>query len=115
MSDVRATGHRFRLESAPDPVELVAQGLAVAPYAVQARVRIDATPEEISRFLPRTVAVTKRSPADAPSSIVTIGADTVEWLVLVLAGLPFHFEVIDPAELRTALRDTGRRLARGHR
>ena len=113
IADPVATGHRFKLESPPDPIEQVSRGMSVAPYRFQARVRVDAPADQVTAAVPRSVAVVE--PLDDDTCILTTGGDSLEWMGFHLVTLPFTFEVLDPPELRVHLRTLGQRLAKTHR
>ena len=107
------TGHRFVLDDPPDAVALVSEGTTVAPWAVKAVLRLHLDPAEAVRRFPPSVGVVA---AEGPGrATLTIGADEVSDLVGFVAGLPCDVEVIEPAELREALYEHGRRLADRHR
>jgi predicted DNA-binding transcriptional regulator YafY len=112
IRDAVATGHRFTLESTPDPLAMVSKGMSVAPYRFQARVRVDATPEQLRRVVPPSVGVVE---PDGDGSLLTTGSDHLDAIAAHIAGLPFAFEVLDPPELRQVVRKLGLRLARMHR
>lgn len=108
ITGAEATGHRFVRESPPDAVAQVAEGMAVAPYAIQARVRLHATLSDAERMMPRSVG---RLAEDGGSTMLTIGGNDVAWLVMVLLSLRCDFEVLEPAELRTAVRERAHALS----
>jgi predicted DNA-binding transcriptional regulator YafY len=112
MAGVRLTGHRFVRADEPDAEAMVAEGLAVAAYPVQARVHLDVPPREAAAAIPRTVGSLE---PDGEGTLLRIGAMEVEWLARYLAGLTFPYHVIDPPELKAALRSLGRQLVRDHR
>jgi predicted DNA-binding transcriptional regulator YafY len=112
MTDPQGTGHRFVLDDPPDAAALVERGMAVGAYSVQVTVRVAATPAEVHQFVPSTVAITQ---PDGDGSRLTVGADTFEWIAGFLVGLPWPFEVLDPPEIRKALRKLSLRIARDHR
>ncbi|MGH2719314.1 MAG: helix-turn-helix transcriptional regulator [Actinomycetota bacterium] len=100
LSDPRPTGTRFELIDPPDPGELVTRGLAVGAYDFVARIRLPLPLDEALRVIPRSVGVPA---ADGSSTIFELGGDArsmPRWL----ASLPCPCEVLDPPELREALR-----------
>jgi hypothetical protein len=110
MRDVEATGHRFVRTETPDAVALVSEGLALAVYPVRATVRVLAPPEEVQRTVPRDVGVLE---ADEHGTVLMrIGGEDVTWIARWLAGIPYPFEVVEPPELRGALRELAERLSR---
>lgn len=109
-SEVSLTGSRFvAREDPPDAAALVARGIAVGGYDIQARVRLHLSIEDAARFIPRTIAVLE--PEDERTAIALIGGDP-DWIARYLAGLECRFEVLEPDEVRTELRALGRRLVR---
>ncbi len=102
-------GRRFQPVDPPDAVRLVAAGMAVAPYAVRARLRLPVGLEEAIRIVPRTVGLA--TPEGAGSTVVELGAGSVAGLVSYLASLPVPGEVLDPPEVREALGRHAARLA----
>ncbi|HEX7132329.1 MAG TPA: YafY family protein, partial [Iamia sp.] len=102
IGEVRTTRHPVEIVDPPDPVELVQRANAVAPYAVQATVRLAAGLAHAQSLMPRTTAVHRRDGPDA--TIVEVGGGTVAGLARWLAGLGVAVEVLDPPELRAALR-----------
>ncbi len=103
ISSAEATGHRFERVDPPDPVELVSRGMAVAPYPVQALIRIAAPPDEVADRVPPSIAVC--SPDPAGGTLLELGGGDVRGLARYLAGLGLPVEVVDPPELRAALGD----------
>ena len=112
MQGAVLTGHRFTHAEEPDAEAMVAEGLAVASYAIQARVTLAVPLSEAAAEIPRTVGTLE---AGDDGTLLRIGAPDVEWLARYLAGLPFPFEIVDPPELKRELRAMGLRLARQHR
>ena len=51
MAAARLTGARFVRGEVPDAAKLVAEGMSLAPYPYQARVRIDATVADVARVI----------------------------------------------------------------
>jgi predicted DNA-binding transcriptional regulator YafY len=113
MRDVQATGHRFVRTETPDAVALVSEGLALAVYPVQATVRVLGPPEEVQRTVPRDVGVLETD--EHGTTLMRVGGDEVAWIARWLAGFPYAFEVIEPPELRDALRELADRLSRAAR
>jgi predicted DNA-binding transcriptional regulator YafY len=110
MSAAQLDGTRFT--PAPDPPDaaaMVAHGIAVATYDIQARVRLHISPAEAARVIPRTVA--DLEPESDESVIAVIGGEG-DWIARYLAGLECDFEVLEPDLVRTELRALGRRLVR---
>jgi predicted DNA-binding transcriptional regulator YafY len=106
-------GHRFRLVYPPDAAELVSVGTTVAPYRHVARIRFATTAEVLRQRVPPTVGVVEADGDDA--AVLTIGADEIEPLAGHAVALGIPFEVLEPPELRQALRRLGRALSAAHR
>jgi predicted DNA-binding transcriptional regulator YafY len=112
ITSLSETGERFTLQEEPDAAALVADGIALGAYRIQAHVALPVSVEEAARSIARTVG--RLEPAADGRSRLTIGASDPEWIAEYLASLPFDFEVLDPPEVRRALRELGRRIARRH-
>lgn len=105
------TGQRYTFVDPPDPVALVSEGTAVAPYSVTGTVLVFAPFEEVRRTLPATVAVVTPSGAFAE---VRMAAWDLAPLVDFVLRIPFDFEVRDPPELRQRIGEIAARIARRH-
>ncbi len=110
ISRVRNTGARFEREAVPDAASLVAEGLAVNAYTRRATIRVDAPVHEVAAEIAPTIGVCRTDPDVAERTLVEIGGDD-EWIARFVVGLPFAFEVIEPATLRDELRRLGKRIA----
>ena len=111
IQDPVLTGHRFVRTEEPDAAAMVAEGLAVGAYSLQATVVLLVPHREASAEIPRTVG--SLEPHD-DGTLLRIGGSDLRWLATYLAALPFGFRVLDPPELRDELRALGRRLVRDH-
>ena len=109
MAAPEATGQRFELVDPPDPSELVARGMAVAPYPFRARIRVALPLAEAVAAIPRTVGVATPDGEDA--TLFELGAGDAAGLARYLAALPVPCEVLDPPSLRAAVRDHARAVA----
>lgn len=112
ITSAEATGHRFTPRDAPDAAELVQRATSVTPYRWAATVRVDAPLAEIRTRVPATVGLTEA--VDAERTILTTGADRLEYLAGHLVALGLTFEVLAPPELRAHLRAVGERLVAAH-
>ncbi len=102
-------GGRADLSDPPDPVALVARGMALGPYPLQARVRLALGAAAAVEVIPRTVGMhTEDGPG---STIVELGGGDVAGMARYLAGLGVPVEVLAPADLREALRTYGEAIA----
>jgi predicted DNA-binding transcriptional regulator YafY len=111
MQGVKLTGHRFVRTVEPDAAEMVADGMALAQYPWQARVLLHADLETASDHIARTVGILE---AMGGATLLRFGADELEWMARFLVGLPFDAQVLDPPELREAMRALGRRVQSIH-
>lgn len=109
-----ATGPRFVARPLPrSAAEMVQHALASAPYRHQARLLIHAPAAEVEA---RTGAAAGRVEALGDGRcLLHAGAHDLEALALHVALKGFDFEVLEPVELRAALRTVGRRCLRASR
>jgi predicted DNA-binding transcriptional regulator YafY len=106
-----ATGFKGLAREAPDAAGLVAEGLAVRVYDLQATIRFPVPPEVVAMEIPPTVAVIQPDRSDEHSTTVVMGGDA-GWFARYLTGLPFPFEVLEPEEVRAEIAAHARRLLR---
>lgn len=111
VTEPQPTGTRFSRVSEPDAAALVAQGVALAPYPVRARVALDLPPAEAEKHIPPTLGLLE--PYEEGRTLLSIGGD-IEWLTHYLCGVGCDFQVLEPEELRAAVRARGQRLAQSH-
>jgi predicted DNA-binding transcriptional regulator YafY len=104
-----ATGFKGIERVAPDAAGLVAEGVAVRVYEIQARIRFPVPRAVVEAEIPPTIAVIERGRPNATSTTVTMGGD-LDWLARYLCGLPFPFEVLSPDGVRDAIAAHARRL-----
>jgi predicted DNA-binding transcriptional regulator YafY len=110
---IRLTGHIFEPRPLDDPARLVSESIALAPYLIQARIKVAAPATEVARRVPADMGVVKA--AGARSSILHLGAESLEWIAGYLVGTGLEFEVAEPVELRDYLAAVGNRLVAAHR
>lgn len=108
MTAARGTGWRFKPREAPDAVEFIRASITQAPYRFVAKVRIDASAHEVAQFVPSTIAVVE--PDGDGGAILTTGADDLDYVAYHVVRLGWPVTVIDPPELRDAMRLLGERL-----
>jgi predicted DNA-binding transcriptional regulator YafY len=101
ITNPESVGTRFEARSHPDPVEIMTDGAAIGGYPFRARIRLPLSVEEATRVVPRTFAVLED---EGGSTVIELGSTNVERMVGYLAGLNPPCEVLDPPELRLALR-----------
>jgi predicted DNA-binding transcriptional regulator YafY len=92
---------------------MVAAGMAVYAHSLQARVLLHLPIEEARHEVSRTIAVLEPGP-DPATTIARIGGDA-DWIARYLVGLECRFEVLEPDEVRTEVRDLAERIAHDHR
>jgi predicted DNA-binding transcriptional regulator YafY len=101
------TGHRFVPTAGVDAAAMIVERLASLPYQWQAEVRLATDRRTAEAEIPRTVGIVDEVDGD---TILRIGANELDWLARYVASLPFDAEVLDPPELRAAVREVARRL-----
>jgi predicted DNA-binding transcriptional regulator YafY len=101
ISNPTLTGMRFTHMSPPDAAAQVSEGLSVAVYTWQARVLLRVKPAEAKLLVSPTLGVIE--PARG-GTLLRIGADELDWIARYLAGLPCRFRILEPVELKAALR-----------
>ncbi len=104
-----ATGFKAAERPAPDAAALVAEGVAVRVYDIQARIRFPVPPDVVARHVAPTVAVIQPHRQGATTTTVLMGGD-LEFIATYLASLSFPFEVLDPPEVRSEIAAHARRL-----
>ena len=90
-----------------DVASYVQQMLATVPWPWQAQVLLETSMREARRRIPPTIGTLEQQPAGV---LLRIGADDLGWLASYLAGLELPFRVLQPPELRTAIRSLAERL-----
>jgi predicted DNA-binding transcriptional regulator YafY len=112
VAELARSGARFTpVPDPPDAVALVARGVAVDAFEVQARLVLHVPPEEASRLLAPGTAVL--SPGPDGTTLADVGGDA-PFLARFVAGLDCEVDVLEPEEVRAELRRLGRRLAARH-
>lgn len=109
IADLHVTTFRFTRHDPPDAAAFVGQAVTSSPYRWQARVRVHAPVADVAARVPATVA---RLEAAGDRCLLTTGANDLGQLVGHLAALPWDLEVLDPPDLRAAVRAAAERLAR---
>ncbi|WP_373044199.1 helix-turn-helix transcriptional regulator [Vulgatibacter sp.] len=104
-------GARFVPRQPPGDLEAyVAESLAHAPFAHQARVKLRGSLEELSQRIPVWCGVLER--LDDESCVLRAGAESLDGLVCQLVLCGSDFELLDPPELAPQLRAAADRLLR---
>jgi predicted DNA-binding transcriptional regulator YafY len=112
ISEAAATGQPFERAETPDAAALVARGLAVGAWPLQALVRVHASAAAVADAVAPTMAMIEPG-GDADTTLVRIGGDA-PWIADFVAGLPWRCEVLEPDSVRAELRQRGERMARDH-
>jgi predicted DNA-binding transcriptional regulator YafY len=104
------TGATFELPPGFDAFTVVAASIARAPApgSIVCRVRIATDLDSASRRVPATAVVLEPDPGGVLLSVRAF-PDELESIALHLLRLPWPLEVLDPPELREALREVGER------
>ncbi|MGI8901428.1 MAG: helix-turn-helix transcriptional regulator [Nocardioides sp.] len=110
MSTVSATTWSFRPREAPDAREFVSRSVTQAPYRHVARILFHAPAAQVSQHV--TTSTGTIEPIDDHSCVVTAGADHLDHFAVHLVGIGIDCEVLDPPELRTAMRALATGLTR---
>jgi predicted DNA-binding transcriptional regulator YafY len=85
------------------PAEAVLASLAGTPWRHRVTVRVRGAAEDVSARLPRGLATIEPA-AEEGWVLVRLRAERLDWLPGVLGGLGLSFAVVEPAELRDAVR-----------
>jgi len=106
----RLTGTRYRPRELPaaDALDFVRTGIASRPMKYAVRVRFEVASGTVSGLVGNWGNV---EPVQG-GCVLTMNADSLEWPVMVLAGIDAPFTIEEPAELVELAGVVGRRLAR---
>jgi predicted DNA-binding transcriptional regulator YafY len=108
MREVTASTWRFKPRDHPDPTTYVQRSVTSSGYRHRATVVMHAPAEEVrARSSPTSATIT---PIDDATCRLEAGAEHLFPLAFHLAWMGFDFEVVDPPELRDALRQLGSRM-----
>lgn len=110
MREVTATTWGFRPREAPDARDFVARSVTQAPYRYVAKVRFSAPAERVAEHVPASAGVVE--PLDDATCLLTAGADHLDHLAVYLVSVGVAFTVLEPPELREAMRTLAERLGR---
>jgi predicted DNA-binding transcriptional regulator YafY len=105
------TREAFQRPSDFDVASHVQQMLATLPWPWQAEVLLETSLREARRRISPTFGTLEQQPAGV---LLRIGTDNLDWLASYLAGLQLPFSVVQPAELRKAIRSLAERLIARH-
>lgn len=107
VTNPQRTGMWFTHTDPPDAAALVREGIAVQVYQYQARVLLHLSYQRAVERVGPTIGVLEKA---GRGTVLRIGADDVTWIAGYLAGLECRFEVLEPEELKEAVRDLAHRL-----
>src|SRR5581483_5048008 len=111
ITQVLTTGPGFEPREPPEDVAtFVRRSIAVHAYRYQARVTLHAPMETLAARIPHAAALL--TPIDANRCLLETGTDSLMWLAIIIVELGVAFEVHDPPELITHMRELGARLIR---
>ncbi|WP_350275999.1 WYL domain-containing protein [Kribbella sp. HUAS MG21] len=102
------TGSRYRFDDPPDPVALVAQGTAITPWDIVARLRVHAPATTVVKRIPPSQGVVEE--IDEDTCEVRFAANALGPLITQVGWISWPFEILDPPELREAVHEHARRL-----
>lgn len=103
LTAAMATGAPCTERPEPDAEEMVRAALSVAPYPLQARVRLKVSLDDAQRFVPATMGLLE---ADGDGAcVLQLGASDPRWLASYLASLPCGVEILEPEEAISAFRE----------
>jgi predicted DNA-binding transcriptional regulator YafY len=108
LSRPESVGTRFEVVDPPDPVTMVTEGVTLRSYPFRAKIRVPLPVDEATRIVPRTFAVFDDQ---GGATVIELGSPSLERMVSYLAGLTPPCQVLDPPELRRALREHAKRVA----
>jgi predicted DNA-binding transcriptional regulator YafY len=92
-----------------EPIAYVSRSLAQVPWPWQLEVLLDLPIDEAARRLPATLA--ELGP-EGDRTRLRLRASSLDWAAALLGGLGCDFAIVEPDELRTAVRALARRLRR---
>jgi predicted DNA-binding transcriptional regulator YafY len=111
IAEPAATGQPFERVDPPDAAALVARGVALDVWPLQALIRIHAPSERVAATIAPTDAVIDAAEGDA--TLVRMGGEPT-WIAEFVAGCPWRCEVIEPEEARAAVRQRAQQLVDDH-
>jgi predicted DNA-binding transcriptional regulator YafY len=100
----------FRPREAPDAREYVSRSVTQGPYRHVVRVRFAAPVAAVAEHVSPSAGTVEA--LEDGSCLLTAGADHLDHLAVHLVSLGLGFTVVEPAELRSVIRDLAERFAR---
>ena len=98
----------FELPEDVDPVRAVSASLAMSRDNWEAQIVIHAPVERVRHWLESHFAVLE--PLDDQRTLLTSGTDDLYWFAWKVLTMPFEMEIVNPPELRDAMRQMGERM-----
>jgi predicted DNA-binding transcriptional regulator YafY len=111
IADPVATGQPFERVDPPDAAALVARGVALDVWPLQALIRVHAAPDRVAMTVAPTDAIIDA--ADGDTTLIRMGGEAT-WIAEFVAGCPWRCEVLEPDEVRAAVRKRARQLVDDH-
>lgn len=96
---------------AEDFTTMVSRAITASPYVHEARLRLRMSVADARKHVPAWVGLLEASGEER--SVLTLGANSLEAMVALIVNAGVSFEVIDPPELATTLREVALRLLAG--
>lgn len=110
LTDAESRGWRFTPREAPDAAEFVRRAISHSGYDHVARVRMAVSRSVAAQTIPPSVGTIT---ADGRHHcILEAGGNDLDSMAMHLGRLPWELEVLDPPELRDAMRRQAERLLR---
>jgi predicted DNA-binding transcriptional regulator YafY len=110
MRDVEPTTWTFRPREAPDAREHVSRAISRSPYPLEVRVHYDVPADVVRAQVPPTAATVE--PLDDGRCLLVAGGERLDALAFHLSRIEPPGTVLEPPELRDAMRDLADRLGR---
>jgi predicted DNA-binding transcriptional regulator YafY len=105
-------GARFLPRTPPeDLATFVKRSIASSEYRFVVRLRLEGSAAQVSACVPRWIGALE--PIDDSSCLLTIGADTYEWIAASIAHIGMDFTLLEPAEVIEPVRAIALRLLQG--
>jgi predicted DNA-binding transcriptional regulator YafY len=102
------TGPRFTPRQEPDVAAYLSRGVSTAPYRYQARITLYVSAEVAADRIPPTVGVIEA--VDRETCLLHTGSNSLDEIAVYVGLFDFRFQVHEPPELVTRLRDLAARL-----
>lgn len=112
MTDLHASTFTFPLREAPDAAEYVRDSVVRSPYAVVMTARVALPASRLRELVPPNGG--QVTPLDDSTSLLVTGANSVAAAVHEVAWLGAGVEVLDPPEVRDAVRALARQWLASH-